>query len=145
MRCGASGRTTRHPATSSRLAARPAACAISVSLTVVLCSGGCLGRPLASSPCGLVTSAAEAQPGELSVAGSFTVTGSTELVMVLTTGPSTTRQYPATAMTPTTALIPLTSLPLIAHGTYAATWIMQGCETPDQTHLIGPDSVTVAG
>lgn len=79
------------------------------------------------------------------MAGSFTVNGSNQLVLVLTTGPSTTRQYPATAMTGTTALIPLTSLPLIAHGTYAATWIMKGCETPDQTHLIGPDSVTVTG
>lgn len=145
MRRGASGWTTRHPATRSRPLARAAACAVSVSLTLLLVSSGCVGKPLASSPCGLVTSATEAQPGELSVAGSFTVSGSTQLVMVLTTGPSATRQYPATAMTLTTALIPLTSSPLIARGTYAATWIMKGCETPDQTHLIGPDSVTVAG
>lgn len=112
---------------------------------LLLCAGGCIGKSLASSPCGLVTSATEAQPGELSVAGSFTVNGFNQLVLVLTTGPATTRQYPATAMTGTTALIPLTSPPPIPHGTYPATWIMRGCETPDQTHLIGPDSVTVAG
>jgi hypothetical protein len=116
-----------------------------VLVTGLLCASACNGSPLASSPCGLVTSAAEAQSGELSVAGSFTVNGTNRLVLVLTTGPSMTREYPATAMTGTTALIPLTSLPLIPYGTYAATWIMEGCESPDQTHLIGPDSVTVSG
>jgi hypothetical protein len=136
---------TRHLPTGSRSMTRSAAGALSVSLTVLVWAVGCAGNPLASSPCGLVTSAAEAQPGELSVAGSFTVNGSNQLVMVLTTGPFTTRDYPATAMTSTTALIPLTELPLIPQGTYAATWIMQACESPDQTHIIGPDSVTVTG
>jgi hypothetical protein len=137
--------TTWKPPASARSVAWPAVSRALAVLAGLLCTGGCIGKSLASSPCGLVTSATEAQPGELSVAGSFTVTGTTQLVMVLTTAPYTTRQYPATAMTGTTALIPLTSLPLIPHGTYAATWIMQGCETPDQTHLIGPDSVTVSG
>lgn len=127
--------STAWPAASGRWALVP----------LLLGAGGCIGKSLASSPCGLVTSATEAQPGELSVAGSFTVNGFNQLVLVLTTGTATTRQYPATAMTGTTALIPLTAPPPIPHGTYAATWIMQGCETPDQTHLIGPDSVTVAG
>jgi hypothetical protein len=111
----------------------------------LLANGGCDEKPLVSSPCGSVSSASEVQPGVLSVSGSFTVTGSDQLVLVLTTAPFATRLYPSSAMTSITALVPLTSLPLIPHGTYAAVWIMDGCETPDQTQILGPDSVTVTG
>lgn len=112
---------------------------------------GCSSKPLASSPCGAVASASEVQPGVLSVSGSFPVNTLNQpanvyqLVLVVTTGPSQTRDYPATSMTPTAALIYLTSLPLIQAGTYPAVWIMDGCRSPRQTQIFGPDSVTISG
>jgi hypothetical protein len=110
---------------------------------VALVAGGCNTKPLESSPCGSVATVSPLPPLMLAITGSFPLTGSTQLILVVTTGPSVTRQFPSTNMTSSSAVVPLTSLPLLPSGTYGAMWIMAGCGSADQTQIFGPDSITV--
>jgi hypothetical protein len=104
---------------------------------------GCNTKALDSSPCGSVASVTEVQPLILSVSGSFPDTTATQLVLVITPPSGTARQFLSSSLSTTTAIIPLTANPRIASGTYPAQWMMNGCETPHQTQILGPGSLTL--
>jgi hypothetical protein len=112
-------------------------------LSALMAAVACDRTPLVSSPCGSVTTVSELTPLTLTITGNFPVTGSTQLVLIVTTPSNGTRQFMSSSMTTTQAVMPVNSLPLLRTGNYPSVWKMFGCQSAQQTQIIGPATVNI--